>query len=101
VSDKLHRNEEEYFAKQDAELLKERRKQLDADRAKTERSSHFMRCPKCGGTLKEREFHGVKIDICPDCKGTWLDAGELEMIKFVDRSSVGRFIGDLLGVKHK
>ncbi|HVE77291.1 MAG TPA: zf-TFIIB domain-containing protein [Gemmatimonadaceae bacterium] len=99
MSDKLHRNEDEYFAKQDAELLKQRRAQLDADRAKAERHSHFMRCPKCGAHLEEKNFHGVKIDICPECKGTWLDAGELETIKFVDRSSFGRFIGDLLGIK--
>jgi ribosomal protein L37AE/L43A len=101
VTDKLHRNEEEYFAKHDADLLRARRKQLDEDRAKAERSSHYMRCPRCGGTLKERAFHGVKIDVCADCKGTWLDAGELETIKFVDRSSVGRFIGDLLQIKFK
>ena len=99
--EKPSRNEDEYFAKQDAELLKAKRSELDEERARRERAAHFMKCPRCGGTLKERQHHHVKIDVCADCKGTWLDAGELEMITKVDRNNFSRFIGDLLGIDHK
>lgn len=96
----LHsRNEDEYFAKHDAELLKARRLQLDERREKAERAAHYMKCPKCGGDLEEQLFHAIKIDICPDCKGSWLDAGEIEMLGHVKRNEFSRFIGALFGLK--
>jgi Zn-finger nucleic acid-binding protein len=58
-----------------------------------------MKCPKCGADLEEREFQHVKVDTCPECKGMWLDAGELDMIKYVDRNAIGRFVGSLFGHK--
>ena len=93
------RNEDEYFAKHDAELLQARRLQLDEKRQQAERASHYMRCPKCGANLKETSFHALKIDVCPECKGTWLDAGEIEMLGFVKRNEFSRFIGALFGLK--
>lgn len=37
-------------------------------------------CPVCHEPLIAFELEGVEIDHCPDCGGTWLDAGELEQI---------------------
>lgn len=38
-----------------------------------------MNCPRCEKTiLDERERNGVTVDICPQCRGVWLDRGELE-----------------------
>lgn len=37
-------------------------------------------CPKCNEPLLIVEFQGVEIDHCPDCRGTWFDAGELELV---------------------
>ena len=37
-------------------------------------------CPKCGEPLIIMELHGVEVDYCLDCRGTWLDGGELELI---------------------
>jgi uncharacterized protein len=93
------RNEDEYFAKHDAELLKERRQALDEHRNKKERAAHYMKCPKCGADLKEQSFHALKIDVCPECKGTWLDAGEIEMLGYVKRNEFSRFIGAMFGLK--
>lgn len=92
------RNEDEYFAKQDAELLKQMREKLDAERQALERKVHYMKCPKCGGDLAEQERESVKIDICGDCGGIWLDAGELEMVRHVSKSRSSLFKGllDLL-----
>ena len=92
-------NEDEYFAKHDAELIRQRRAALDEQRSRSERASHFMKCPRCGADLEETTFHHMKIDVCPECKGTWLDAGELDMITHVKRSEVSRFIGAMLGLK--
>jgi Zn-finger nucleic acid-binding protein len=45
-----------------------------------------MDCPVCGEKLKEIERYGVSIDICPGCKGCWLDRGELEKIAAMEES---------------
>ena len=39
-----------------------------------------MKCPVCDESMREIEKHGVNLDICPACKGVWLDRGELEKI---------------------
>jgi hypothetical protein len=40
-----------------------------------------MNCPRCHTEdLAERDRNGVKIDICPTCRGVWLDRGELERL---------------------
>jgi uncharacterized protein len=44
-----------------------------------------MKCPICTDTdLMMAERQGVEIDYCPDCRGVWLDRGELDVI--VERS---------------
>jgi Zn-finger nucleic acid-binding protein len=45
-----------------------------------------MRCPVCESTdlaISSRE--GVEIDYCPQCRGVWLDRGELD--KIIERSA--------------
>ena len=37
-------------------------------------------CPACSEPLIAFELEGVEIDHCVACGGTWLDAGELELI---------------------
>jgi len=44
-----------------------------------------MKCPNCTTTLLMSDKHGVEIDYCPDCRGIWLDRGELE--KIIDRAN--------------
>src|SRR5258706_11535330 len=83
------RNEDEYFAKQDAELMKVMRAKLDQERQAQERKAHYMKCPKCGADLKEETHGHVKIDVCPDCKGMWFDAGEVEMMKHSRKGGAG------------
>lgn len=39
-----------------------------------------MRCPSCGTRLVEIERSEVLIDACPECRGVWLDRGELDRI---------------------
>ena len=96
---KPSKTEDEYFVKLDAELIKAQRAKLDAERAKAERDSHYMRCPKCGGQLKEVEFHHMKIDRCQDCGGIWLDKGEMEMLEHIDQSNIRSFVRTMFGLK--
>lgn len=43
-----------------------------------------MKCPVDGATLVMTERSGVEIDYCPQCRGVWLDRGELD--KIIERS---------------
>lgn len=40
-------------------------------------SDKIMKCPRCGSILCSIESDGVQIEVCSDCRGEWLDAGEL------------------------
>jgi Zn-finger nucleic acid-binding protein len=39
-----------------------------------------MQCPVCHIALNLTERQGVEIDYCPQCRGVWLDRGELDKI---------------------
>lgn len=39
-----------------------------------------MKCPTDSATLVMSERGGVEIDYCPECRGVWLDRGELDKI---------------------
>lgn len=43
-----------------------------------------MRCPIDETTLVMSERNGIEIDYCPQCRGVWLDRGELD--KIIERS---------------
>ncbi|PJF22547.1 MAG: hypothetical protein CUN56_05430 [Phototrophicales bacterium] len=43
-----------------------------------------MRCPVCNIELRIAERQGIEIDYCPQCRGVWLDRGELD--KIIERS---------------
>lgn len=45
-----------------------------------------MKCPHCNDTaLVMSDRQGVEIDYCPQCRGVWLDRGELD--KLIERST--------------
>jgi uncharacterized protein len=44
-----------------------------------------MQCPVDGNTLAMSNRQGVEIDYCPQCRGVWLDRGELD--KLIERES--------------
>ena len=45
-----------------------------------------MKCPNCpDATLTLSDRQGVEIDYCPQCRGVWLDRGELD--KLIERSA--------------
>lgn len=44
-----------------------------------------MQCPIDGTPLVITDRSGVEIDYCPQCRGVWLDRGELD--KIIERAS--------------
>jgi hypothetical protein len=44
-----------------------------------------MNCPNCNLTLLISDRQGIEIDYCPQCRGIWLDRGELD--KIIERSA--------------
>lgn len=44
-----------------------------------------MKCPNCNETLVMADRQGIEIDYCPNCRGVWLDRGELD--KIIERTS--------------
>ena len=52
-----------------------------------------MKCPVDNSELTISDRQGVEIDFCPQCRGVWLDRGELD--KIIERS--GSFDDDRRG----
>ncbi|MFN8675091.1 MAG: zf-TFIIB domain-containing protein [Thermomicrobiales bacterium] len=44
-----------------------------------------MKCPIDGSELRISDRQGIEIDYCPQCRGIWLDRGELD--KLLDRNA--------------
>ncbi len=44
-----------------------------------------MKCPIDGSELRITDRQGIEIDYCPQCRGVWLDRGELD--KILERSA--------------
>lgn len=44
-----------------------------------------MPCPVCHVPLAMSDREGIEIDYCPQCRGVWLDRGELD--KIIERSA--------------
>lgn len=44
-----------------------------------------MKCPVCNVDLTMTDRQGVEIDYCPNCRGVWLDRGELD--KIIERAA--------------
>ena len=80
MTDKPSKNEDEYFARRDADLLRQQRAAAQQAAAESERKQHYMKCPKCGYDLITAEWDGIQIDQCTHCHGVWFDAGEAQAL---------------------
>ncbi|MBF0392890.1 MAG: zf-TFIIB domain-containing protein [Alphaproteobacteria bacterium] len=40
----------------------------------------LLMCPNCNVAMQDVARKDVQIDICPQCRGVWLDRGELEKL---------------------
>lgn len=48
-----------------------------------------LTCPKCRGAMSSYERNGVTVDQCADCRGLFLDRGELERLVDAEKAWSG------------
>ena len=86
--------EAEYITRMEFDKKKkieeEKHKKLKEEEKKQLRELHNMRCPKCGMELIEIDYRGIKVDRCSECLGIWLDAGELESISKLEKTTLDK-----------
>ena len=60
-------------------------------------------CPNCGGLMDGEDAGNVRVDVCLDCNGVWLDAGELDRLAAMDDADFRKYtpekIAELLKAK--
>lgn len=56
-----------------------------------------LRCPSCDGPMRQVDRRGVVIDLCQDCKGVFLDRGELD--KLLDQAEADQAPPDRVGTE--
>jgi Zn-finger nucleic acid-binding protein len=78
-----------------ATLSKEQQEKTDAEKQQL-KEAHWMHCPKCGQKLAAESCGPLEIDVCPSCKGVWLDKGELGSI--VESAGHGSFFRKCLQI---
>ena len=97
---KPNKNEDEYIWVQEmqlrmAKLAKQQQSESEAEKHRL-KLTHWMHCPKCGQKLSPEKCGSVEIDVCPSCKGVWLDKGELGTI--VEGADQGSFFYNCLQI---
>jgi len=92
---KASEKEEEYFARMEFErrkkAMEEEHRKVTEENMRKLKELHYMRCPKCGMELIEVAYKGIKTDECSECKGIWLDAGELEAVSKLEKTGLDKF----------
>ncbi len=53
-----------------------------------------LTCPKCGGQMRSYERNGVTVNQCSECRGVFLDRGELERLVNAENSHYEREYSD-------
>ena len=57
-----------------------------------------MMCPACKSEMIDIEYERIELDYCPQCRGVWFDAGELELLlEAAGLGESGISLDDLLG----
>ena len=54
----------------------------------------LLMCPNCQEGMREISRNGVLIDVCPKCRGVWLDRGELEKLMTAVREVEASYGGE-------
>ena len=56
-----------------------------------------LTCPKCQGVMRSYERNGVHVDQCTECRGIFLDRGELERLVDAETTFSSRVAGPVPG----
>ncbi|MGH7591741.1 MAG: zf-TFIIB domain-containing protein [Gemmatimonadales bacterium] len=78
--EKPSKNEDEYFARQDAELIRKERTSIAIQADDDARHSHVGKCPRCGYDLHDEAYHEIPVQRCRHCGGVFLDSAALEQV---------------------
>ncbi len=87
LDDRAHALENEYIYRKEREMMEKLKAKISSENL----SAGEMKCPKCDGKLVETKFENVKIDVCDNCTGVWLDASEFAQIAHHDTENKGWF----------
>jgi hypothetical protein len=87
-----------FKAEREARVREHERLETEAKRRQL-KEQHWLRCPKCGHEMEEKDLVSIKVDICTVCEGIFFDRGELEEL-LLTQESRGRtsFFKRLLGL---
>jgi len=58
-----------------------------------------MQCPNCEIPLMMTERKGIEIDFCTQCRGIWLDRGELDKIIDISTQEMAETIPEPISLK--
>ncbi|TNE87218.1 MAG: hypothetical protein EP330_19025 [Deltaproteobacteria bacterium] len=93
-------DEDDYFARLDAEKKAALRKKLDGEASEAAeealRELHHFKCGKCGHDMATQLFRGVEIEVCSNCQAVLLDPGELEELAGTDEGFFKEFFGNFV-----
>lgn len=53
----------------------------------------LLMCPNCDASMQSVQRAGVEFDMCPRCRGVWLDRGELEKLMALEREETQAVYG--------
>jgi hypothetical protein len=83
--DKPSKPEDDFFAAEEVEAKRKlafKQSKVMAEQQREDlKKLHWMKCPKCGLDLHQLSEGQVQLDSCFNCKGVWMDAGELAHLK--------------------
>lgn len=54
----------------------------------------LLMCPNCDGSMQAVQRATVEFDMCPRCRGVWLDRGELEKLMSLERAETQAAYGE-------
>jgi len=105
------KNEEEYFAREEAARKHDAALQHAASQHAAHEPSapqeapahahHHLHCPNCGTALRAEHHHGVRVERCHECHGVWLDAAEVARLLDKPESATAIFLRDFAGLLSK
>jgi hypothetical protein len=92
LRDKGKASEDQFIAEQERKRLERRQQALTAA------TSGSGACPRDGGKLVAHTENGVTIDVCPTCRGMWVDRGEMAIaVKEKNEAAVIHWVRSLFG----
>ncbi|HKY34049.1 MAG TPA: zf-TFIIB domain-containing protein [Candidatus Polarisedimenticolia bacterium] len=89
--DVRQKNEDEWFARHEAEMLRQARREHEtrmSELSERQREGeerrlkelHFLKCPKCGHDMSIKHVEGIEVEECGTCRGLFFDNGELDSL---------------------